>query len=101
MLSSMSAKQLECTVRHLGIDEEPSESLWVRIKGRAGAGTGDIIVGICYRPPDQEDHADDALYRQTGAASCSQALVLMGDFNHHNICWRENTAGHKQSRKFL
>ena len=38
---------------HLGMDEEPTERLWVRIKGRAG--TGDIIVGVCYRPPSQED----------------------------------------------
>ncbi|GAB0179229.1 mitochondrial enolase superfamily member 1 [Grus japonensis] len=81
------------------MDEEPTESLWVRIKGRAGA--GDIRVGVCYRPPDQGDRADGALYRQIGAASCSQALVLMGDFNHPDICWRDNTAEHKQSRKFL
>ncbi|GAB0204603.1 hypothetical protein GRJ2_002925900 [Grus japonensis] len=81
------------------MDEEPSESLWVRIKGSAGA--GDIIAGICYRPPDQEDQADEALHRQIGAASCSQALVLMGDFNYPNICWRDNTAGHKQSRRLL
>lgn len=25
----------------------------------------------------------------------------MGDFNHPNICWRDNTAQHKQSRSFL
>ncbi|GAB0181076.1 hypothetical protein GRJ2_000572900 [Grus japonensis] len=25
----------------------------------------------------------------------------MGDFNHPDICWRGNTVGHKQSRKFL
>ncbi|KAF1441782.1 hypothetical protein FQV07_0011647, partial [Pygoscelis papua] len=48
-----------------------------------------------YRPPDQEDRADEALYRQIGAASHSQALVLMGDFNHPDTCWRDNTAGHK------
>ncbi|GAB0209334.1 hypothetical protein GRJ2_003399100 [Grus japonensis] len=81
------------------MDEELTESLWVRIKGRAG--TGDIIAEVCYRPPDQEDRVDEALYRQIGAASCSQALVLMADFNHPDICWRDNTAGHKQSRKFL
>ncbi|GAB0179855.1 hypothetical protein GRJ2_000450800 [Grus japonensis] len=45
--------QLECMELHLGMDEEPTESLWVRIKG--GAGAGDIIVGVCYRPPDQGD----------------------------------------------
>ncbi|GAB0209788.1 hypothetical protein GRJ2_003444500 [Grus japonensis] len=91
--------QLECMDLHLGMDEEPTESLWVRIKGSTG--TGDIIVGVCYRPRDQGDRADEALYRQIGAASCSQALVLMGDFNHPDICWRGNTAECKQSRKFL
>ena len=25
----------------------------------------------------------------------------MEDFNHSDICWRDNTAGHKQSRRFL
>ncbi|GAB0179239.1 hypothetical protein GRJ2_000389200 [Grus japonensis] len=88
--------QLECMELHLEMDEEPTESLWVRIKGRAGA--GDIRVGVCYRPPDQGDRADEALYRQIGAASRSQAVVLMGDFN---ICWRDNAAERKQSRKFL
>ena len=44
--------QLECAALHLGLDEEPTESLWVRIKGRAGPGDR---VGICYRLPDQED----------------------------------------------
>ncbi|GAB0188654.1 mitochondrial enolase superfamily member 1 [Grus japonensis] len=91
--------QLECMELHLGTEEEPTKSLWVRIKGRAGA--GDTIVGVCYRPPDQGDRADEALYRQIGAASCSQALVRMGDFNHPDICWRDNAAERKQSRKFL
>ena len=25
----------------------------------------------------------------------------MGDFNHPDICWRDNTAGHRQARRFL
>jgi len=41
-------------------------------------GVSDIVVGVSYRQPDQEDQADKALYRQIGAASRSQALVLMG-----------------------
>ncbi|GAB0210369.1 hypothetical protein GRJ2_003502700 [Grus japonensis] len=45
--------QLECMELHLGMEEELTESLWVRIKGSTGA--GDIIVGVCYRPPDQGD----------------------------------------------
>ncbi|GAB0179465.1 hypothetical protein GRJ2_000411800 [Grus japonensis] len=91
--------QLECMELCLGMDEELTKSLWVRIKGRAG--TGDIIVGACYRPPDQEGRLDEALYRQIGVASPSHALILMGDFIYPNICWRDNTAGHKQSRRFL
>ncbi|GAB0183586.1 hypothetical protein GRJ2_000823900 [Grus japonensis] len=69
--------QLECMELCLAMDEELTESLWVRITGRAD------------------------LYRQTGAASRSQALVLMGDFNHPDICWRDNAAERKQSRRFL
>ena len=88
--------QLECTEVCLGMDEE----LTFRIKGRAG--TVDIVVGICYRSPNQEGVAGEALYRQqVGAASRSQALVFMGNFNHPDICWRDNTAGHKQPRRFL
>ncbi|KAM6092638.1 uncharacterized protein LJ206_005604 [Theristicus caerulescens] len=89
--------QLECMELCLGMDKELAKSLWVRIKGRAG--TDDITVGVCYRPPEQEDRANEALYRWIGAASHSQALVLMGDFNHPGI-W-DNTEGHKQSGRFL
>ena len=81
------------------MDEEPTKSLWVRIKGKTG--TSNVIVGVCYRPPNQEDLMDEALYSHIGAVSCSQALVLMGNFNHPDICWRDNTAGQKQSRGFL
>jgi len=81
---------------------------WMRSQLRAcglgleRTGQGDFIVGIiCCTPPDQEEEMDEALYRQIGAASCSQALVVMEDFIHSSVCWRDNTAGHKQSRRFL
>lgn len=83
----------------LGIDDEPTESLWVRIKDQTGM--GDIVVGFCCRRPDQEEQVDEAFYRQVGAASHSQSVILMGDFNHPCICWKDNTAGHKNSRRFL
>ena len=69
----------------------PTESSWVRTEEKTGK--GGIVAGICYRPPDQEEQADEALYRQIGAALRSQALVLTGDFNHPDICWRDKTAG--------
>ncbi|PKU44762.1 glycerol kinase [Limosa lapponica baueri] len=52
-------------------------------------------------PPDQDGEADEASYSQLKAASQSQALVLMGDFNHPDICWEGYTARHVQSRRFL
>jgi len=42
----------------------------------------------------------ESLYRQIGTASHLKAQVLVGDFNHPDICWRDNIAGHKQSRRF-
>jgi len=92
-------EQLECIELCLGVDEEGVESLWVRIKGQAHM--GDITVGVYYRPPDLEEEVDEAFYRQLQAASQSQALVLMGDFNHPDISWEDHTARHMQSRRFL
>jgi len=92
-------EQLECTELCLGADEEQVESLWVRIKGQAH--TGDTVVGVYYRPPDKEEEVDEASYRQPKVPSQSQALVLTGDFNHPDICWKDHTARHTQSRRFL
>lgn len=41
--------------------DQPTESLWVRIKK---TGKGDIVVGVCYKPLNQEEQADEVLYRQ-------------------------------------
>jgi len=92
-------EQLECIKLCLGLDEEGVESLWVRIKGRAHV--GDSAVGVHYRPPDQEEEVDEAFYRQLEVVSQSQALGLMGDFNHSDICWKDHTVRHRQSRSFL
>ena len=32
---------------------------------------------------------------------CSWAPVLMGDFNHPDVCWNSGMAGGRQSRRFL
>lgn len=40
-----------CMELCLGKGEEPTESLWVRIKEQTTV--GDIVVGFCYSPPDQ------------------------------------------------
>jgi len=61
---------------------------------------GDFIVGVYYRPPDQEKEEDEAFYKQLKAASQSQALVLLGDFSHPDISWKDHTARHIQSTRF-
>jgi len=92
-------EQLECIELCLGVDEERVQSLWVRINGQTHM--ADIGVGVHYRPPDQEEEIDEAFYRQMKVASQSQALVLMGDFNHPDISWEDHTARLTQSRRFL
>lgn len=54
---------------------------------------------VCHRPCDQK--ADDTFFRQLEEASHLQALVLMGALTILDICWKCNTAGPKQPRKFL
>ncbi|PKU46089.1 adaptin ear-binding coat-associated protein 1 [Limosa lapponica baueri] len=83
----------------LGTDEDVVESLWVRIKGQANM--KDTVVGVYYRPPDQDGEVDEAFYNQLKVVWQLQALVLTGDFNHPDICWKGYTAKHLHSRRFL
>ncbi|KAK4817118.1 hypothetical protein QYF61_027981 [Mycteria americana] len=75
------------------------ECLWVRIRGKANK--ADIVVGVCYRPPNQDEETDELFYKQLGEASRSLALVLVGDFNLLDVCWKYNTAERKQCSRFL
>ncbi|KAF4798119.1 hypothetical protein TURU_067367 [Turdus rufiventris] len=58
--------QLKSMVLPLGMDEDPTESLWDRTKGREW--TEDITVRVYYRPPKQEDQMEEVIYRQIKAA---------------------------------
>lgn len=58
-------------------------------------------MSLCYRPLDQNEQVDEVLYRQMGAYSFSQVMVLMVPFSHLIIYLRDNTTGHKQFRRFL
>jgi len=48
-------------------------------------------VGVYYRPAAQEEEVDETFYRQLKVASCSQALVLLGDFYHPDMWWEDHT----------
>lgn len=58
-------------------------------------------MGVCYKPPDQEEKVAEAFYRLLKVASQPLILVLMGDFNHLGICCKVYTARHTESRRFL
>jgi len=70
------------------------ECLWIKMRGKANK--ADILLGVCYRPPNQEEEADEVFYKRLAEVSKSLALILVGD-----ICWKYNTAERKQSRRFL
>lgn len=65
-----------------------TEISWVGIKEQTNR--CDMVLGVCYRLLDLEEQVDEAFSRHLEVASHSQALVLIGDFNHTNICWRDN-----------
>ncbi|KAK4818274.1 hypothetical protein QYF61_009992 [Mycteria americana] len=52
-------------------------------------------------PPNQGEPTDEAFFLQLQEASRLQALVLLGDFSHPNICWKSSTASCRQSRTLL
>ncbi|KAF1446075.1 hypothetical protein FQV07_0012864, partial [Pygoscelis papua] len=54
-----------------------------------------------YRPPDQGDPIKGNLLMKPQEASRSQAFVVLGDFNHPDICWKSSTASCRQSRRLL
>lgn len=77
--------------------QEPVESIQLRIIRQTDIGT--VVVGICYRGPDQEE--DEDFLKQLEEASRSEVLVYMQDFRHPHICSKDNTTQHEQSRTFL
>ncbi|GAB0207400.1 mitochondrial enolase superfamily member 1 [Grus japonensis] len=79
--------------------DDKVECLWVRMRGKANK--ADILLGVCYRPPNQDEEADEAFYKRLAEVSQSLALVLMGDFSLPDVCWKCNIAERKQSRRFL
>ena len=71
------------------------------MKTREQANTGNLMVGAYYRLSDQRDSVDEVFLLQLQEASRLQALILIGDFNHPDICWKCDTASCKQSWRLL
>lgn len=82
----------------LGLGDEPTGSLWVRVK--EGTGVGVTVVGVGWRLPGQDERVQEAAGRRRGAASRLQVLVFKDCLNQPGTCWRGDAAGHKQLRGF-
>jgi len=75
----------ECfDVEKLGVGNDEVECLWIMIRRKACR--GDIVVGICYRQPNQDEEMDEAFYEQLAEVAQLPALTLMGDFNFPDKC---------------
>ena len=68
---------------------------------RRKANKADILLGVYYRSCNQAEEVDEVFYKRIAEVLQLLALVLVGDFNLLDICWKYNTAERKQSRKFL
>jgi len=66
--------------------DDKVERLWVKLRGKANK--ADVLLGVCYRPPNQNEEVDEVFYNRLAEVSQSLALVLVGDFNLLDICWK-------------
>ena len=78
--------------------DDKVECLSIKMEGKTNK--ADILLGVCYRPPNQDEEVDEVFYKRLAEVSQMLALLLM-DFNLPDLCWKYNTAERKQSRRFL
>lgn len=92
-------KWIDATELSLKSNYEQVESLWVRMRGQANK--GNLMVGVYYKPPDQGEDVDKMFLLQLQNASCLQAVILLEDLNHPDICWKYSTENCKQPSRLL
>jgi len=78
---------IECEELSLKNGNKQIKSLWARDRDRSNKGS--FVFGVYYEPSDQVEPVDGAFFLQLQEAL--QALVLLGDFNHPDICWKSST----------
>lgn len=61
----------------------------VNIKGKPGK--ADILVGICSRPPNQDEEADELFYKVLADVSWLPAHVLVEVFSLLDVCWKQHS----------
>ena len=63
----------DCTKLHDCDDKV--ECLWLRVRGKANK--ADIVLGVCYRPPDKVEETDESSYKWLAVVTQSSVLVLV------------------------
>jgi len=54
--------------------DDKVECLWVKTRGKTNE--AEILLGVCYRPPNQDEEVCEVFYKQLTEVSQSLALVL-------------------------
>lgn len=92
-------KWIDCTELSLKNSNKQVENLWVKIRGEVNKGS--LAVGVYYRPPDLVEPVDEVFLLQLQKPSNSQALTMLEDFNHLDVCWKSGTVNCMWSRSLL
>ncbi|KAJ7419991.1 hypothetical protein BTVI_23322 [Pitangus sulphuratus] len=69
----------------LEVSDNKVECLWVRIRGKANK--ADILVGVCYRPPNQDKEVDELFCQMSAGNSTQQRRGSLGGSrsNHSGV----------------
>lgn len=66
--------------------------LWVKLPGWKS----EVILGPCYRPPDQKPEGDLEMRKETRQMLRRDRVVIMGDFTYPHIDWVNSCSGHER-----
>jgi len=64
--------------------DDKVECLWVKVRGKANK--ADILLGVCYRPPNQDEEADE----DTVPHSILLEKLAACDLDGCSLCWVKN-----------
>ena len=65
-------------------NQYPIESIWINLVGAKNK--WNMVVGVSYRPPNQEEKVDETFEKEIARISKRYNVVGMEDFNYLDIC---------------
>ncbi|KAJ7410924.1 hypothetical protein BTVI_51705 [Pitangus sulphuratus] len=94
-------EELEAIVQQESCDVVAITETWWDDSHDWSAAMGGTLQKGQTRPPNQDDEGDELFYKQLVDVSKLPDLVLVGNLNLLDVCWKLNTAEKRQSRRFL